>query len=164
MSTTSSVTSSSTTAISAGVELDRLLSSETMHEDRDVTDVTVTGSVVEAMTDVTVATVVESVIGSVVEAMTDVTAATVAGSVSEGEESKPSKPHKKKKKDKLDIVFDILQRTIGVLVRFTPQLLDVLSTYLSAGGDATDPKLRSLVSGSPEALAFLDAHATKSPV
>lgn len=135
----------SVSAIAAGIELDCLLSPDVMNEERDVA---ATESATEALT-------------GVVTGVTGVVSVTSAGAL--GEESKPSKPHKKKKKDTLDVIFDILERTIDVLLRSTPRLLEVLSSYLSAGGDAADPALRSLVSKSPEALAFLDSHVSKSP-
>lgn len=69
----------------------------------------------------------------------------------------PQKKKRKKKKDNLDLVFDILERTIDVLLRATPRLLEALSEYLDAGGDPADPKLRSLVSSNEEAVSYLDA-------
>lgn len=66
------------------------------------------------------------------------------------------KKKKRKKKDPLDIIFDILERTIEVLIKATPHLLDIIDQYLSAGGDPDDPKLRSLVKGNVDVLAYLD--------
>lgn len=71
-----------------------------------------------------------------------------------GVEEEPKK--KKKKKDTLDIIFDILERTIEVLIKATPHLLDIIDKYLSAGGDPSDPKLKSLVKDNAEALAYLE--------
>ena len=66
------------------------------------------------------------------------------------------KKKKRKKKDPLDIIFDILERTIEVLIKATPRLLNVIDQYLSAGGDPDDPKLRSLVRENVEVISYLD--------
>lgn len=45
------------------------------------------------------------------------------------------KKRKKKKKNGVDLAFEIIEKTIDLLLAATPKLLEAITSYLNAGGD-----------------------------